>query len=289
MKVHQVLGLPKPDESKHPHSMVLSRKGYVSVYDPDRRVPLVVSWTTTPADLRTPEQAPNVRSNAFHEDTFLPRNVPRATLSDYRNSGFDRGHMVRQSERPLGLDAHANEATYSLVNVLPQSRSNNAGAWAHLEDFYKDQITLGNKTAYVQAGPIFDGPEKTIGSGVAVPSHTYKIVVLADEGVDLKSIQKGDIGTRVKVMGVIIPNNDRDVKLGDHWARFVVPVSTIAERTQHDGFLAGLPTEARQAALTRRPAIQTVPKAEGTGYLVDGLFARAWAPKTSRTEGNEAN
>lgn len=278
MQVHQAIGVPTPDPKRFPNAMTVARNGFVSVYDPDRRVPLVVSWATRPKDIDEAKRTVGFRSDPFHEDVHLPDGVPRATLADFRNSGYDRGHLLRQTER---LDQKANDATFSLINIVPQARNNNAGPWAHLEEFYPNHVADGGFTAYVQAGSIFEGPAKTIGDGVAVPSHLYKIVVLAPPGLDPRRATKADIGTRIKVFAVVIPNNNEDVKLGDHWARFIVPVSEIAGRAKHDGFLSGLPEDVRATALAYKPTVVEIPKAEGTAYLVDGMFARAFAPKTS--------
>jgi endonuclease G len=280
-RIHQALGVPTPRAESYPHATVVSRQGFVSVYDTERKIPLVVSWATTPKDLGPSREAWGEREDVFHEDSLL--HAPQASLADYRGSGFHRGHMVRQGERPISLNRPANQSTFSMVNILPQSPNNNVGPWGHFEDFYRDQVFETKKVAYIQAGPILEGPPRTIGTGgVAVPSHTYKIVVLADEGLDLKTVKPEEIGTKVKVFAVIIPNNDRDVRLGDHWAKFIVPVSQVAKRTGHPGFIAGFSEETRKAAWNHRPEAVPLQTPAGLSYKVDGVDAKPWAPKVDR-------
>ncbi len=272
------LGLPQPRSEAYPHAVVLSRQGFVSVYDPDRKIPLVVSWATTPKDLGPSRDAWSEREDVFHADTHLE--APQASLVDYRGSGYHRGHMVRQGERPLSIDRAANQSTFSMVNIVPQSKNNNLGPWGHFEDFYRDQVFETKKVAYIQAGPVLDGSERTIGAGgVVVPSATYKIVVLADVGVDLKTVKPEDIGSRVKVFAVITPNNDRDVRQGDHWVNYVVPVSQVAKRTNHPGFISGFSEETRKAVWNHRPDVKPVAHADGTAYAVDGVLAKPWVQK----------
>lgn len=277
-KPNIALGLPTPRPELYPHATVVSRRGFVSVFDPDRKIPLVVSWATTPKDLGPAKEAWTEREDVFHEDTEL--GLPQASLLDYRGSGYHRGHMVRQGERPLSIDRAANQSTFSMVNILPQSKNNNLGPWGHFEDFYRDFVFETKKVAYIQAGPVLEGSEVKIGAGgVVVPSHTYKIVVFADEGVDLKTVKPEDIGSKVKVLAVIIPNNDRDVQQGDHWARYAVPVSQVAKRTNHPGFIAGFSEETRKAAWNHRPEIKAVPHADGQAFEVDGMLAKPWVQK----------
>lgn len=51
--------------------------------------------------------------------------------SDYTNSGYDRGHMVRSEERTAtDID---NKSTFILTSILPQTPKLNQQTWLSLE------------------------------------------------------------------------------------------------------------------------------------------------------------
>ncbi len=112
------------------------------------------------------------RSNQFYEEARLPMKE-RALISDYRGSGYDRGHNVPAGDM-TGEKGMAQ--SFSLANMMPQARQNNQGIWAkNVEEptrLYAKRV-LGD--LYVYTGST--GSLGAIGkSGVTIPSHIYKLV-----------------------------------------------------------------------------------------------------------------
>ncbi|MDO5050362.1 MAG: DNA/RNA non-specific endonuclease [Moraxella equi] len=112
------------------------------------------------------------RKDSFHEESRLPANV-RATLNDYRRSGYDRGHLS-----PNGDMANLSQQfdSFSLANIAPQNNAHNRGVWQDIEKNTRN-LTVKYGELYVVTGVVFQGRQiAQIGDGVLVPSHFFKAV-----------------------------------------------------------------------------------------------------------------
>ena len=163
-------GAPKAAVS----TVVLCRNEYISVYDPARKVPLLVAEKLQPAEF----DGSVSRADNFQQDPDLA-DSQSAGLNDYRGSGYARGHMAPAADFTSTDDA-MNESFY-LSNMVPQDTGMNSGIWASLESATRSCAKqLGS--VYVLTGPLFEGKAKFIGADkVAVPSSLYKIVVNGNE------------------------------------------------------------------------------------------------------------
>jgi endonuclease G len=113
------------------------------------------------------------RTDRFYADARLPR-AERAELTDYRNSGWSRGHMAPAGD--MGT-AQAMAQSFSLANMVPQDAKQNSGPWAKIEEDTRKYVMRARGDVYVITGPVFKPGAKRIGAGgVAVPSHLFKLV-----------------------------------------------------------------------------------------------------------------
>lgn len=119
------------------------------------------------------------RTDRFYEEARLPK-VERATLNDYRRSGYSRGHMA-----PAG-DMHTVDAmaqSFSLANMVPQDQRHNSGAWSRIENDTRKYVSRAQGDVYVFTGPFYGNQETVVGEGqVIVPTHLYKVVYDATTG-----------------------------------------------------------------------------------------------------------
>lgn len=113
------------------------------------------------------------RTDKFFSDARLPRRE-RAELEDYKGSGYSRGHMAPAGDMPT---AQAMAQSFSLANMVPQSRNHNSGAWAKIEKDTRAYAARATGDVYVITGPVFAQDPQTIGNGrVGVPEHIFKLV-----------------------------------------------------------------------------------------------------------------
>jgi endonuclease G, mitochondrial len=138
-------------------------------YSPQDKKPIYTVEKLNKAQLFAPHPK---RSNQFYEEGRLPFSE-RALLSDYRGSGYDRGHNAPAGDMSNEL---AMAQSFSLANMMPQARQNNQGIWAkNVEEPTRSYIKRAAGDVYVFTGSI--GKSGSIGRGqVTIPSHLYKLV-----------------------------------------------------------------------------------------------------------------
>jgi endonuclease G, mitochondrial len=117
------------------------------------------------------------RTNQFFADARL-RPAERATLEDYRASGYDRGHLAPAGQMPT---AQAMAQSFSLANMVPQAPEHNQGAWrVSVEDATKKYAARASGDVYVITGPVYTpsiAQSEGIGPGqVRVPAYLFKLV-----------------------------------------------------------------------------------------------------------------
>lgn len=130
------------------------------------------------------------RKNRFRADKRIPKEF-RAELSDYRRSGFDRGHLAPSADHVLSRED--NDATFYLSNMSPQiGRGFNRGIWRELETAIRGRAMDEDVAAvYVFTGPLFmsdwkqEVTYKLIGKNhIPVPTHYFKTcAVVQTDGI----------------------------------------------------------------------------------------------------------
>ncbi len=159
-------GIPSQDGD------LLCRTGYLLSHNPSNKTP---NWVIE--HLTADKANANVvqRYNKFQADPNIEEGK-RAELSDYKKSGYDRGHMAPSADMKWDKDAMI-ECFY-LSNMVPQiGKGMNQGIWARLEDKIRTWA-INRGELFIFTGPIFAGEEKkSVGlNQVAVPTHLYKII-----------------------------------------------------------------------------------------------------------------
>ena len=167
----------------------------------------------------TPEE---VGVNLAREGNF--REDPRvatgsASLNDYRESGYDRGHLAPVGD--MNFDSVAMEESFYMSNISPQKRAFNGGIWSRLENQVRTWATEKGGL-YVVTGAVMGPTDQTIGENrVTVPKFFYK--VLLDE--------RGD---RSRMIALVVPTTAR----GDDLKAFVEKVDNVEAYTGLDFFPA---------------------------------------------------
>ena len=193
LSVHTTLGIPEPATHSDPKHALLVKPQYVTSFDSETRSPRWTSWELTNAWLGTTPRSP-----FFQPDAQLPAGMSQPTGDDYLHSGFDIGHLCPSADRTDNVAD--NEATFVFTNAVPQTTASNTGTWETLES-YTRAIAKSGKHVFITAGSLY-GDDKTIGSGVPVPTSMWKIVVVLQGDHPLPT----DVTPTTRVIAVDIPN-----------------------------------------------------------------------------------
>ena len=170
---------------------LIEKSSYIVSYNRDTKIPKWVAWHLTSNHTDGPFKR---MSNFYEEDV----ENPRATLEDYRGSGWSRGHMC-----PAGDNKWSRQAMYdsfSLVNVCPQHSKLNSGLWNSIEMDCRKWARKYNEV-YIVCGPVLmKGKHETIGTNeVVVPEAFFKVVLcLTDKPKALGYIVKNTEGNKKK-------------------------------------------------------------------------------------------
>lgn len=160
---HNYFGIP------HLTDQLLCRSGFAVGYRYDTKTPGWVAYRLTAASVSFRHE----RSNNFDIDLELPMEA-RATLEDYRGSGYDRGHLAPAAS--IDFSEIALEESFLLSAIVPQDPQFNRGGWQELEAYVR-ALAISRKDIWVVAGPVFQAKYLKIGvSGVGVPNAFFKVI-----------------------------------------------------------------------------------------------------------------
>jgi len=207
---------------------LLCRKGYLLAHSSEHKTPIWVIEHLT---------AEKAQGSIPRYDKFLPdpdlKEEERAELADYKNSGYDRGHMAPAAD--MKWDQQAMIECFYLSNMVPQvGKGMNQGIWKNLEEYIR-KWAIDRNELYIFTGPVYEGEIKnTIGiNKVAVPTHLYKIVYDPN---------------KTEAIAFIIPNEKLDSK---NMPNYIVTIRDVENKTGLD-FLSNLDKQAQDEIETKK-------------------------------------
>ena len=113
------------------------------------------------------------RKDNFRQDKSIT--TGSATLKDYKNSGFDRGHLA--PAKTMSYSKETMSDSFFMSNMSPQKPSSNRGIWKKLEEKVRDLILISD-SIYVVTGPVLENSLGKIGENkVTIPSAYYKTII----------------------------------------------------------------------------------------------------------------
>lgn len=168
----QNLEIPRFTEN-YIKSEVVKHLAYTVSYNSDYLIPNWVAYELKDKELKAEVSR---GSRKFQPDPDLKGR--QAEDSDYRGSGYDRGHMIPAADNKWSEKAMAE--SFYFTNCCPQNHNLNAGDWENLEEKVR---TLASRfdEVYVCCGPIIGANSQgTIGRNeVVVPDAFFKVLLIS--------------------------------------------------------------------------------------------------------------
>ncbi|KAF5830433.1 DNA/RNA non-specific endonuclease [Dunaliella salina] len=222
--------------------------GFVTAFDFRTRNPKWVLEHITAEILNGSAERTNT---TFFEDKGIDQWL-RSRLDDYKDSGYDRGHLAPAAD--FRSSQKAMDQTFTLSNISPQvGQGFNRDYWARFEHFIRG-VARRCQEVRVVTGPLWlpsldaDGKwymrHNMIGTApslVSVPTHFYKVVTASGSKA---AASKGD--NRIGVAAFVMPNAPIDPRTP--LSAFVVPLEAL-EAAAGTRFFPGLVSNGGRRAL----------------------------------------
>ncbi len=153
------------------------------------------------------------RTNNFKADKKVT--TESAQLSDYKGSGYDRGHLAPAGS--MKINKTSMSESFYMSNMSPQSPGFNRGIWKRLEEKVRYWTEI-NDSVFVVSGPILDNPLGNIGNNeVTIPRAYFKTLLGYKNG-------------KAKGLAFIMPH----AKSGESLYKFIVSINDVEEITEID-------------------------------------------------------
>ncbi len=208
-QINQKLELPKHSAS----DQIIRHLAYTLCYSEQHEQATWVAYELT----RSETQKSVERSNKFMIDPQVK--TKSATKADYKESGYDRGHLAPAAD--MGWSAETMQESFYYSNMSPQLPAFNRGIWKQLEEKVRDWA-IAEDTLLVVTGPVLRDGLPAIGiNSVSIPEYYYKVLL-------------DFTGKSHKGIGFILPNRAGSSPLQS----YAVSIDSVEKVTGIDFFYA---------------------------------------------------
>ena len=164
----------KAQDKQYP---IISYSGYDVMYNPEYKIPRWVKYELLASETDGEWSRKGLK---FTPDPSV--SFPQADDSDYRGSGWSRGHMAPAAD--FKWSSKSMIETFYFTNCCPQDLSLNSGQWQTLEKKVRDWANRYG-SVIVYTGPIvLDNVYGTIGyNKVVVPDAFFKAILAGEQSI----------------------------------------------------------------------------------------------------------
>ena len=158
----------------------LPHTAYISYFNTKHRIPNCVIYELTATQVAQCD-APGAEKRKNYQFNADPMCSASPQWSDYKHSGYDRGHMAPAND--MKWSKTSMEESFYMTNICPQLHALNDGCWRKLE-LAIHRWAKRDKRLIIAAGPVLKNVMHTIGPdrNISVPAAFYKVVYAPNQG-----------------------------------------------------------------------------------------------------------
>ena len=158
----------------------LPHTAYISYFNTKHRIPNCVIYELTATQVAQCD-APGAEKRKNYQFNADPMCSASPQWSDYKHSGYDRGHMAPAND--MKWSKTSMEESFYMTNICPQLHALNDGCWRKLE-LAIHRWAKRDKRLIIAAGPVLKNVMLTIGPdrNISVPAAFYKVVYAPNQG-----------------------------------------------------------------------------------------------------------
>ena len=158
----------------------INHDGKVVYFNNQYRIPNCVIYDFSATEAAQTD-APGAERRKNYKYNADPATNASPDRSDYRRSGYDRGHMAPAMDMKWSKGS-MRDAFY-MTNICPQNHILNSGPWRIVEETVH-RWAKRDKRLIIASGPVLGNGMKMIGPkhNIAVPKAFYKIVYAPNQG-----------------------------------------------------------------------------------------------------------
>ncbi|GAA3564978.1 DNA/RNA non-specific endonuclease [Snuella lapsa] len=190
---------------------VVHHEGYSLSYSEPHEQPEWVAYQLKKSDL----SKANYKRPYFEIDKAVKTGA--AHWNNYKNSGYDRGHLCPAGDRRHSLSAY--KETFLTSNISPQEHTFNSGIWNNLEQQVRYWAKQYNGVFVITGGVLEEGLKSIGKEQVSVPDYFFKVLLSTQNG-------------KTNMIAFLVPHKNSDRPLYE----FVVSVDEVEKLTGIDFF-----------------------------------------------------
>ena len=161
--------------------IILDHKYFIVSYNPLAKLPNWVSYHLYAKNLKN--KIAKRKNKFFADPQLIQMNLPYAKPNSFDGKIYDRGHMSPSED--FTFDQGANDETFVMTNMAPQTKKLNRGAWKVLENTVRKWACASGELLVI-SGPIIESDLEKFSSGVYIPKRFFKVIL--DETYPRKAI-----------------------------------------------------------------------------------------------------